>query len=466
MSASPHSTAQRHCARQGPVHFAASAWALLAILLTTSAVRADQPLAPAALAKVKKATTYLRITLPDGSLAEGSGFFGVEPGLVLTNVHVLGMLRPESRLPRRIDIVLHSGEKNERSLAGRLLGIDRSSDLALLRVTDKDLPAPLTVASAKDLQETQEVFIFGFPFGSKLGKNITVSKSAVTSLRKNAFGHLNQVQVNGGINPGNSGGPVVDGKGNVVGVSVAMVAGAQIGFAVPGDYVHVILNGRITGLTFGQPYLDKGAVKVPVTMQLLDPLKRIQKTSLDFWAGDPGKPRPAETSTPKPADGDLPRQTVVLEYKNGVGRGELTLPAKTAKKVYWKQPVVVNGAGQTHWAAATTYQPGLPVQRKPVTLAWKYQPGRSPGVDQHGQLQTPRRPGQRPHAGDDAPGRLHRGSQQGSRRSGCGKCSPAIQPAGPDDCFGQEAATAKRGIKAAGGRCPAAGRRTEGGQAG
>lgn len=66
------------------------------------------------------------------------------------------------------------------------------------------------------LTEVQRVYIFGFPKGSALGKEITVSESSVSSLRKDSEGSLSQIQVNGGMQPGNSGGPVVDAGGAVL----------------------------------------------------------------------------------------------------------------------------------------------------------------------------------------------------------------------------------------------------------
>lgn len=86
-----------------------------------------------------------------------------------------------------------------------------NTDLAVLRVEGADLPPPLEVVPADDLLETQAAYVFGFPFGSSLGRAITLNTSSVSSLRRNNAGVLQRVQVNGGMNPGNSGGPVVDG---------------------------------------------------------------------------------------------------------------------------------------------------------------------------------------------------------------------------------------------------------------
>jgi len=183
--------------------------------------------------------------MPGGSVSQGSGFFAVEKGIVLTNAHVLGMLKPDARLPQRVQVVCDSGEPSERTFAAEVLGVDRSSDLAVLRVPGDDLPDPLEVKSARNLAELQKVFVFGFPFGEQLGKNITISESSVSSLRKEPGTDIIQkVQVNGGMQPGNSGGPVVDTRGHVVGVAVSIIQGTQINFAIPGEDVHGFLRDR------------------------------------------------------------------------------------------------------------------------------------------------------------------------------------------------------------------------------
>src|SRR5437016_5623325 len=75
--------------------------------------------------RIKNATVYLRVALGSGiGIAEGTGFFSLEPGIVVTNAHVLGMLQAESRPPSNIDVVLHSGEPNEITMKGSVLGVD------------------------------------------------------------------------------------------------------------------------------------------------------------------------------------------------------------------------------------------------------------------------------------------------------------------------------------------------------
>jgi S1-C subfamily serine protease len=350
-----------------------------AVVLTCLApalpVRAEgTALDAAVLKKVKAATVHLEVTLPSGNLVEGSGFFTDESGVLLTNAHVLGMLDADSRPPTKVDVTVNSGEADSRTLPGKLLGVDRGSDLAVLRVEAKDLPAPLQVVPAKDVNETEEVFVFGFPLGKRLGKNITVSKSSVSSLRKEN-GLLKQVQVNGGMHPGNSGGPVVNGKGQVIGVAVAIIRGTQINFAIPGEMVQGFLAGKITALAADLGHKDGDKIKMPFRLVMVDPLGRIRKVVVETWTGEPGqRRRPGGTTPPKPLPGDSERQVIPVNYdKQPITSIELSLPPQEdAKRVYWMQASYVNGTGETVWHMAWAPPLGAPVERKEITL--RYQP--------------------------------------------------------------------------------------------
>src|SRR5205807_1817670 len=200
----------------------------------------------------------------------------LERGIVITNAHVLGMLRPDTIAPSNVDVIFNSGESDEIKLVGAVLGVDRNNDLAVLRLGGDlaRLPAPLLVDTATRLTETQKVYIFGFPLGSALGKNITVSTSSVSSLRRDDTGQIKQVQVNGGMHPGNSGGPVTDARGVVVGVSVAVILGTQINFAIPGDFVRQVVDGKISDAEVGIAFRSGGQAQMPVRLRCLDPMGR------------------------------------------------------------------------------------------------------------------------------------------------------------------------------------------------
>jgi S1-C subfamily serine protease len=345
----------------------------VACLLTPRFARADAQLDVAVLKKVKAATVHLEVLLPGGDMAEGSGFFTEEAGVILTNAHVLGMLDADGRPPQKIIVTVDSGEPTSRAFPARLLGLDRGSDLAVLRVEGKDLPAPLKVAPAKNLTETQEVFIFGFPLGKKLGKNITVSKSSVSSLRKEGA-NLKQIQVNGGMHPGNSGGPVIDGTGQVVGVSVSVITGTQLHFAIPGESVQTFLNGRIQEIGADLAYRDGDKVKMAFRIVTIDPLSRIKKMSVETWNGEPGtRRRPPSAVAPPPLPGDTDRQVIDVKYDSKVMTSiELSFPAaENPKSVCWIRPTFVNATGQQRWYGGWAPNLGTPVERKEIPIGYK-----------------------------------------------------------------------------------------------
>ncbi|MCI0459760.1 MAG: serine protease [Gemmataceae bacterium] len=330
---------------------------------------------PGVVRKVKRSTAYLRVTLHNGTMAEGSGFFGAEPNIVLTNAHVLGMLQADGRLPRAVEVIASSGEPDEVRMAGRVLGVDRDSDLAVLHVQGDraPVPPPLTVGTAANLTELQKLFIFGFPFGAQLGKNITITESSVSSLRRAPDGSLHEVQVNGGMHPGNSGGPVTDTRGVVVGVAVSGIRGTQINFAIPADFVKAVLEGRVAESYTGEPYLDQNQQKLPLRLLCLDPLQRIREVRVEVWTGDPGRPRPAGAA-PAPQPGDGPRQTVPAVYRNSEAIAEVPLSALPEGKVHWLQPVVSGAGGTARYGTAISFRPTVAValERRPALLQLKY----------------------------------------------------------------------------------------------
>jgi len=330
---------------------------------------------PATVTRVKDSTVYLRVQLPNGSVAEGSGFLCVEPGIVMTNAHVLGMLQADATPPSRVDVVVHSGEVGELKAVASVLGVDRTNDLAVLRVAGNParLPPPLAVDSAANLIETQKVYVFGFPLGAQLGKNITVSDSSVSALRRDEAGGLSQIQVNGGMHPGNSGGPVTDARGVVIGVSVAIIRGTQINFAIPGDFVKQLLDGQFAASEVGTPYLVDGSPTLPVKLTCLDPLGRLRNVKVTLWTGNPGNSRPATWQPPLAQAGDGHRASYPLDARNGTYVAEIPLPPLEQGKVYWLQPTLVNAAGATRWDAATpvSWDGQMVVERKPAALRFK-----------------------------------------------------------------------------------------------
>lgn len=339
----------------------------------------DGQLDPNVLARLKKATVLLRVTAGDGSRGTGSGFFAVDKSIIITNAHVVGMLEPGTRKPRKVEIVLNSGQRDEKVVSGFVTAVDRTSDLAVVQYRTgslTDFPTPLKVFSAKKLLETQRVYVCGFPFGEKLGKEIAVRISHVASLRRDKHGDLKQVQVSGGMNPGNSGGPVVDSNGNVVGIAVAGIPGTTINFAIPGDSLYRMLDGRIAGVTLGEAKQVDKKFHLPVNVRTIDPLRRIKSVKLTWWVGKQGQPRDPTSQLPAIKSGDSQHQTVALTYQNGVARGSLQIPAVPEGKTVFIQPVYESESGTRQWMASVNYDPGPLLDQLTVLVSLKPRTGR------------------------------------------------------------------------------------------
>jgi S1-C subfamily serine protease len=346
--------------------------ALAAAVKTPPAAELGASLPRPVLEKVKKATTMMVVTMADNTRATGSGFF-VGNDVVATNAHVVGMLAPGSEKPKKIEVVLNSGEANEVDCVGQLLAADPDNDLALVRVMPPakaiPFPASLEIAGAGGLSETQSVVVFGFPLGEQLGRGVTVNPAQVSKLRRDASGAMERVQVKGGMEHGNSGGPVVDTAGNVVGVSVAKIEGTEINFAVPAERVSALLQGQLLTLTNGDLAHPDAGYTLPVTIKASDPLRKIKEVALDWWWGDARQKVPAGREA---APGPAKRQSTILKAgSDGIYTGTLPLGAKFESKVLWIQVHQRDATGRDlyYQGLATELLPAA--EARPIQLQYR-----------------------------------------------------------------------------------------------
>jgi serine protease Do len=170
----------------------------------------------------------------------GSGVVVGAPGHIVTNYHVV-------RNARSAEVVLPDG----RRLQAEFLGGDPGYDLAVLRVA-ADLPPP-PLADSESLKVGQLAIAIGSPFGHVLnGPSVTVGVvSAVRRRLATERGVVDDlIQTDAPINPGNSGGPLLNTKGEVIGINTAIIPYAQgIGFAVP---AHIVKDAVDQLLRYGR----------------------------------------------------------------------------------------------------------------------------------------------------------------------------------------------------------------------
>jgi len=163
--------------------------------------------------------------LTDNSM--GSGFIVTRDGYVVTNYHVI---------QRSSNIRILTYDK--KPLTAGVVGVDRLRDLALLKIEGEyDY---LKVADSDELQVGKKVIAIGNP----LGLSFTVTEGIISGLdRKGPNGLEEYVQTDVSLNPGNSGGPLINTKGEVVGINNFKIGGAEsLGFALESDSIRNSVN--------------------------------------------------------------------------------------------------------------------------------------------------------------------------------------------------------------------------------
>jgi S1-C subfamily serine protease len=189
----------------------------------------------------------------------GSGILFTPDGFLLTNHHVVGD-------HERVRIRMNDG----RELAGRVVGNDPWTDLAVVQAEAGQLPFAKFGDSAK-LKVGQLVVAIGSPLGFESTVTAGVVSATGRTLRS-ITGHLvdNVIQTDAALNPGNSGGPLVDSRGLVIGINTAVIQPAQgICFAIPINMAKHILpqilqHGRVI-----RGYLGVHARSIPLSQEMV-----------------------------------------------------------------------------------------------------------------------------------------------------------------------------------------------------
>ncbi len=176
------------------------------------------------------------------SQTKGSGVIVAADGYIVTNAHVI-------EGARSIDISLAGkAEANlseeHQHYAASVVGIDQDTDLALLKIPARDLPA-LTFANSDAVKQGQIVVALGSPMG--LENSLTVGFVSAATRYLRADSPMFYIQTDASINPGNSGGPLLDIDGRIVGINTMILSqsgGSEgIGLAIPSNTVRVVYEG-------------------------------------------------------------------------------------------------------------------------------------------------------------------------------------------------------------------------------
>ena len=167
--------------------------------------------------------------------ALGSGVIVTNEGHIITNNHVVDQVD-------EIEVQLSDG----RTKKARLVGADSQVDLAVLKIDDPGVK-PLKLADSDTVQAGDFVMAIGNPFGFEETVTQGIISSKGRPNRTDAFGDL--LQTDAAINPGNSGGPLINLRGEVIGINTAIISrsgGSQgIGFAIPSNTIRTALESLL-----------------------------------------------------------------------------------------------------------------------------------------------------------------------------------------------------------------------------
>ncbi len=179
---------------------------------------------------------------PVASQSLGSGFLINDEGFILTNFHVISG-------SSRIQVTLN----DQTQYFARSLDVDRSDDLALIKINPKARQAFLRLGDSDRLQVGQKVLAIGNPFGLEGTLTVGVVSSIGRAIDSETDQRLEgMIQTDAAINGGNSGGPLLDSNGTVIGINTAILGRTNIGigFALPVNRAKALLSdyqaGRVT----------------------------------------------------------------------------------------------------------------------------------------------------------------------------------------------------------------------------
>jgi serine protease Do len=209
--------------------------------------------------------------------AVGSGVIVDPSGYIMTNAHVVeGAQRIRVALPLPGDSGRAVPVGKRHILEARLVGIHKDTDLALLKIDEKDLPT-LPLLAQQRARVGQLVFAIGSPEG--LQNSVTMGVVSAVARQPDPEKPLTYIQTDAPINPGNSGGPLVDMNGSVVGINTFILSqggGSEgLGFAIPARIVDFVYHSL---RKYGHVHkVEIGAVAQEITPTLADGLQLAQR---------------------------------------------------------------------------------------------------------------------------------------------------------------------------------------------
>ena len=242
--------------------------------------------------QTQNSTVQIKSTMPDNeeviivngnpigknNVALGSGFVYDNQGHIVTNNHVVSSAN-------KVELTFVDGS----TYSAKVIGGDPYTDLAVLQITDSNfspqMVVPLIIGNSSNLQPGETVAAIGNPFGlygsitegivSGVGRLLSLSETDPIDPQQGLFGPVknspafsipNIIQTDAAINPGNSGGPLLNMRGEVIGINTAIFSNtgsnSGVGFAIPSDTMKKVVPSLITSGTYKHPYLGVSGIDV------------------------------------------------------------------------------------------------------------------------------------------------------------------------------------------------------------
>ena len=206
--------------------------------------------------KVESSVVAITVTLAAGGSAQGSGFVYNDQGNIVTNNHVIDGATD-------ITVTFLNGE----SVKAELVGKDAYADLAVIKVHLRSQALKsISLGNSSSLQIGETVVAIGNPFGLSGSMSLGIVSQLGRSSTEQGFPMIDLIQTDAAVNPGNSGGPLLNMKGEVIGINTMIFSNAGgnegVGLAIPSNTISRVVDSLIRSGVYRHAYVGIQGIDV------------------------------------------------------------------------------------------------------------------------------------------------------------------------------------------------------------